>query len=159
MAKNEAYDVNSLLQQKMRDFISANRLPVAAFEREAGLKTNVARNILKGNVKRPTMDTLQPIAKYMGCSVSELLGEEQLAPKAPSLPPSPQLAHSNLLLAALQAVTQEASAKTHTLTIDRALSLAKEVYWYSLRKSPPVVELDFVAWLIEKEETTLPRNL
>ena len=63
------------LQQKIQNYITTHKLSVAGFERDAGLKTNVVRNILRGQSKRPTGETLQAIARMMECTVQDLLNK------------------------------------------------------------------------------------
>ena len=65
MHKNIKYAILSRLK-------SLN-LSIAGLERKAGLKINVARNIIAGYSKKPSAETLHAIAKALGCSVDNLL--------------------------------------------------------------------------------------
>lgn len=142
--------MSTALQKNIRDYIEEHRLPIAAFEREAGLKTNVLRNVLRGDTKRPTSDTLQTIAAYMKCTVSELLGEENRV-KSFQEDLSPVLEDPQTLICSLEVTTQKAHERGPPLTVKQALSLAETVYKYALKKDPPHVDPDFVSWLLENE--------
>ncbi|MBY0264422.1 MAG: helix-turn-helix transcriptional regulator [Holosporales bacterium] len=143
--------MSSLLQQKIRDFIETKQLPLAAFEREAGLKTNVVRNILRGLSKRPTSDTLQAIASYMGCTIPELMGEEANSTRTPLRgPASPLVEKPELLSESLEAVLKSAQKANQQLTLLQAFSITEDVYNYALKKKSPHVDVDFIGWLLEK---------
>lgn len=145
--------MSSLLQQKIRDFIETKQLPLAAFEREAGLKTNVVRNILRGLSKRPTSDTLQAIANYMGCTIPELMGEETNSTRIPLRgPASPLVEKPELLSESLEAVLKSAQKEGHKLTIKQAFALAEDVYEYALQKQSTYADMDFVKWRLGRLE-------
>lgn len=144
--------MSSLLQQKLQDFLEAHKLPVATFEREAGLKTSVLRNILRGSSKRPTGDTLQAIANYMGCTVSELMGEGVKSLRASVPRDSPIVEKPKLLISALEVVLGCADDAGHPLTRQQAFSLAEDTYEYALQKKSTQVDLDFVKWRLGRLE-------
>ena len=134
------------LQHKIQTYLTANKLSVAGFERDAGLKTNVARNILRGQSKKPTGQTLQAIAKVMGCTVQDLLnGKTESIDSSYSL-----LEHPELLMKALESTLKIASSHKYKLKIKQALMIAEQVYGFSLKKNPPIVDENFVEWLFEQ---------
>ena len=133
------------LQHKIRTYLTTHKLSVAGFERDAGLKTNVARNILRGQSKRPTGETLQAIAKAMGCTVQDLLNGKTEPDSSSILLENPEL-----LMKALESTLKIASEKKYTLKIKQALLIAEQVYGFSLKKNPPIVDESFVEWLFEQ---------
>ena len=135
------------LQQKIQNHITTHKFSVAGFERNAGLKTNVVRNILRGQSKRPTGETLQAIARMMRCTVQDLLNGkfDSFADLSSSI-----LEHPELLVKALQATLKTAETHKHTLKIKQALLIAEQVYGFSLKKNPPMVDESFVEWLFEQ---------
>ena len=58
--------------------LKEKNMSIAALEREAGLKTNVARNILVNLSKKPSGETLHAIAKVLNCSIDDLLNDRAL---------------------------------------------------------------------------------
>jgi transcriptional regulator with XRE-family HTH domain len=65
--------MEAVLSKRIREKISLQLLPVSVLEREAGLKTNAIRNILLGNSKNPSAETVKAIASILNCSIDELL--------------------------------------------------------------------------------------
>ena len=65
--------MQSGLQKRIKNYLDATGLSVSSLEKKAGLKTNVARNILTGQSKKPGAVTLQPIADVIGCLVTYFL--------------------------------------------------------------------------------------
>lgn len=106
--------------------------------------------MLRGDSKRPTRDTLDAIAGYLGATVSELLGEEPAGsishpPKASEL-----VMHPDILSESLKATLKVAQNEKITLTIHQAFHIAEDAYHYALRKTEPCVDTDFIQWLLEK---------
>ncbi|RYE12839.1 MAG: XRE family transcriptional regulator [Rickettsiales bacterium] len=66
MENNIKYELIRLMD--MHDF-NMKSLSVAA-----GLNETAIRDIIKGRVKNPRIDTLQKIAKVLNCSIGDLLG-------------------------------------------------------------------------------------
>ena len=135
----------SILKHKIQSYITTHKLSVAGFERDTGLKTNVVRNILRGQSKHPTAETLQGIAKGIGCTLQELLDEKQESSGSPST-----LEHPDLLIKALQATLKVAQKQGLSLKIKQAFAIAEQVYGFSLKKSPPTIDENFVEWLFEQ---------
>ena len=142
--------MSSLLQKKIQDFLESNDLPVARFEREAGLKTNVLRNILRGTSKKPKTETLQAIETYMGCTRSDLLGDAVRSHRTSPQDTSPLVEHPSLLLDALDAVLKIALDKEQSLTFKQAFALAEDAYAYALQKKVTHVDEDFVVWRLSR---------
>lgn len=132
------------LQEKIKAYLEAERLSLAAFERKAGLKINVVRNIMRGQSKSPTSDTLQAIARVLGCTLNALLGAEATA----QTPAQSQKVDYPLLL---EESLRLLHAKTQTpLSLGETFRLMEKIYTYTLRKTPPLVDPDFVDWVLEE---------
>lgn len=145
--------MESFLQRRIKNYLNATGLSVSALERQAGLKINVARNILRGQSKKPSAETLQAIASVMECSVQDLLGvkkESFTSDIRPADDGSPLLDHPELLNEALQCTLRILQEKEHNVTVKQALIIAEEVYGYAMKKSPPHVEVAFVEWFIKR---------
>ncbi|MBT5389431.1 MAG: helix-turn-helix transcriptional regulator [Alphaproteobacteria bacterium] len=135
--------MSTLLIMKIRNFLNDNGLAVAAFERKAGLKINVARNILKGQSKKPSGETLQAIANVMDCSIKELLDNElgkneRICSK---------IEHPKLLLETLHFILERDS---YDLTLNQALTALEEAYHYSIKKGCPKVDPEFINWYLDR---------
>jgi transcriptional regulator with XRE-family HTH domain len=63
------------LTTRIRQELNARNWYVRDLERAAGLKERTVLSILERKSKNPRVDTIQKIAKALGCSIGELLGE------------------------------------------------------------------------------------
>lgn len=68
--------MKSALQNQITIRMKAKALSIAVLEREAGLKINAVRDILSGQSRKPSAETLQAIANGLECSVRDLLDKE-----------------------------------------------------------------------------------
>ena len=145
--------MESFLQQRIRNYLDATGLSISALERKAGLRINVARNILRGQSKRPTAETLHAIANAMECTVQDLLGvQKEVFPSQVKRP-----AESGLFLESpealnesLQCILKVIQENNYKLTVKQTLLLLEEVYAYTLKKTPPKVDPDFVEWFVKR---------
>lgn len=144
--------MSSNIQRKIDTYLKETGLSVAALEKKAGLKINVLRNIVKGQSKRPTAETLHKIANAMGCTVPDLLGVKVSGEFGSNTvtDSTPNLESLDLFQEAIQAVLESIEETHGKITVRQALNLVEEVYLYSLKKEPPVIDKDFVKWLTEK---------
>jgi len=141
------------LQKRLKNYLETTGLSVAALERKAGLKTNVARNILRGQSKRPTGETLQAIAKVMECSVNDLLeGRSSSSRREMGVSPheSPMLEYPEILSEALQCILRIAKDNNYKLSIHQIGLMLEEVYSYTMTKNPPKVDKNFVEWFVKR---------
>ncbi|MBA3814582.1 MAG: helix-turn-helix transcriptional regulator [Alphaproteobacteria bacterium] len=143
--------MESFLQRRIKNYLDATGLSVSALERNAGLKINVARNILRGQSKRPTAETLQAIANVMECTVQDLLGvkKESFTSKQPD-DGSSLLEDPEIFFESVQSTLKVISGNQYKLTVKQTTMIIEEVYAYSMKKSPPHVEMDFVEWFIKR---------
>ena len=139
--------MDSALQKNLKHYLETTGLSVAALERKAGLKLNVARNILRGQSKKPSADNLQAISSVMGCTVQDLLGVKG-EPLKDDPKDSPIVERPDLLNEALAAVLQAAQDGGYALTLRQTFLILEEVYSYAVKKDAPGVDKDFVQWFV-----------
>lgn len=143
--------MTTTLQETLQAYINKKGLSVAALERKAGLKLNVLRNILKGQSKKPTAETLQGIAGAIGCSVEDLLaGRTETTSEFNKLIHSPTVEHPLLLQDTLKAILDYAASNKLTFTVQQTLYILEETYAYFVQKTPPQIDKDFIEWFIRK---------
>jgi transcriptional regulator with XRE-family HTH domain len=145
--------MDSNLQRKIKVYLESTGLSVAALERQAGLKTNVARNILRGQSKKPTGETLQAIAAVMECSIQDLLqgggGSGQMKDYTPPKL-SPVVEYPELLNEALCCILKTAKNNGYKLTLQQITLILEEVYAYTIKKAPPNIDMDFIEWFVKR---------
>ncbi len=141
------------LQRKIQNYLDSTGLSVAALERQAGLKTNTARNILRGQSKRPTAVTLQAIADVMDCTVQDLLGVRKEFHKtdgAMKFDDSPTIEDPELLKNVLDCILKISNDNNYQLSIHQTAIVLEEIYSYTIQKSPPNIDMVFVEWYLKR---------
>lgn len=147
--------MKSALQNQITIRMKAKALSIAALEREAGLKINAVRNILSGQSRKPSAETLQAIANVLECSVRDLLDKEMarvvLAPHITKN--SDDVIHEwlpNLFDACVFAIQKVFDEKKYTPSAEEMFFLVKEVYFYALDKNEKQVDHKFTEWFIDR---------
>src|SRR5205814_1517973 len=101
-------------------------------------KINVARNILRGQSKKPTAETLQAIANVMECTVQDLLGvKKEIFSSTTCRTPedgSPLLEYPEIFGESVQRALEVVADNKYKLTVKQLLTLVEEVYAYSIKK-------------------------
>ncbi|OJW54581.1 MAG: hypothetical protein BGO67_10570 [Alphaproteobacteria bacterium 41-28] len=145
--------MESGLQKRIKNYLENTGFSVASLERKAGLKTNVVRNILRGQSKRPTGETLQAIAKVMECTVQDLL-EGKTSPIKEDIGifphESPMVQFPDTLSEVLQSVLKVNKDKDYKFTVHQTLRIVEEIYSYTIKKDPPKIDIDFVEWFVQR---------
>jgi transcriptional regulator with XRE-family HTH domain len=145
--------MESGLQKRIKNYLETMNLTVTAFERKSGLKTNVVRNILRGQSKKPTGETLQAIANVMECTIQDLLeGKSALHREEMGVSPheSPAVQFPEILNEILGCVQIMSKKNKYKLSVHQTLRLVEEIYSYTIKKNPPKVDTDFVEWFVER---------
>ncbi len=145
--------MENALQKKIKTYLEINHVSIASLERQAGLKANVVRNILRGLSKRPTGETLRAIGSVMGCTVEDLMGSKMEIPKREGTSFSEAgilLEKPELLEKSLHSVLKIMKEQQYSLTLQQTLFVLGEVYTYTLKKEPPKIDEDFIEWFIKR---------
>ena len=83
------------MARKVRAAIEESGLSLTRWAQEAGLSPQALSSFLTGletgKRRSATIDTAEKLAKAMGCSIAELLGEAPPTPSAPPADPWPEL--------------------------------------------------------------------
>lgn len=143
--------MTTALQKTLQTYIDQNGLSVAGMERQAGLRINVVRNILRGQSKRPTAETLQALAKLMGCSIQDLLSEDddKISDRFQGKIDL-KIDNPDILRMSLDTILKICDEKGMHLKMKQIVSTMDEVYTYSIKKDPPEVDRTFVEWYLSK---------
>lgn len=138
------------LQKTIKSYIDSNGLSVAGMEREAGLRINVIRNILRGQSKRPTAETLQALAKLMGCSIQDLLFENDERVNSEQGADDTVIENPGVLKDILDLTFEVCHDKQVHLTTKQISSILENAYLYSMKKTPPGIDRVFIEWYLSK---------
>ena len=135
--------------------MKAKNLSIGTLEKEAGLNIHAVRNILRGKSKKPSAESLQAIADVFGCTVRDLLVEDQeIFQGNESIEATEDLLNSfykypELLAETLKMVNEKIKKGKQELTIQQVLSSIQEIYLHSLQKNPQEVDENFADWFID----------
>lgn len=147
--------MTSALQKQIKIRMKAKELSIAALEREAGLKISAVRNILSGQSKKPSAETLQAIANVLGCSVRDLLDKEisNIASMPHSIKDSEETFHEwhpTLFGKTIDVIQEIFDKKKYTPSAEEMIFFVKEIYFYALEKNSKKLDPKFAEWFIER---------
>ncbi len=137
------------LQIRLKHLMQEKNLRTSDLEKLAGLKMSAVRNIMLGKTKHPKAETLRAISEVLGCSISDLLGNETQKEEANG---SPKVKHPQLLLEAAQSLVSLLEQEESELTLDQACLIIKETYAYSTQNESKKVDRQFAKWLFSKQK-------
>ena len=127
-------------------------LTVRALEKEAGLKSSAARNILQGFSKKPSAEVLKALSNVFGCTVDELMGPDKTSIVKVTLPSSGSRKwDEGLCMDVMKLVSKSLADKKLDLKFEQVMALVSEAYKYSIAKSSDKADPAFVCWLIDKD--------
>lgn len=132
----------------------AKNLSLSELEKEAGLKRNTVQNIMRGRSKRPSADLLQAVADVLGCSVKDLLTQQEISYEENLSPSNKELLsreyeHPELFSEIVIFVNAALKNKENKLTIEQFMSCIQEIYLHSLQKDPSQIDEEFAEWWID----------
>lgn len=134
--------------------MKAKNLSILMLEREAGLKSHAVRNIVRGNSKRPSADVLQAIADVLGCTVKDLLQNQEIfqeedISESKNERLNDAYEHSDLYMDTVKFVNETLKQKNKKVTVQQALTCFEEIYFHSCQKDSSKVDKQFAEWWID----------
>jgi transcriptional regulator with XRE-family HTH domain len=132
----------------------AKNLSLAELEKEAGLKRHTVQNIMRGRSKRPSADIMQAVADVLGCSVKDLLTQQEISYEENLSQSNKELLsreyeHPELFSEIVIFVNTALKNKENKLTIEQFISCIQEIYLHSLQKDPSQIDEEFAEWWID----------
>ena len=150
--------MNTPIARQIATRMKAKNFSIPRLEKEANLATHSVRNILRGKSKRPSAVLLQAVADVFGCTIRDLLAEDQeMFQGNDSIEVTEDLLKSSykypeLLAETLKIVNDKIKDRKQELTIQQVLSSIQEIYLHSLQKDPQRVDQNFADWFINLME-------
>lgn len=132
----------------------AKSLSVQALEGEAGLRPHAVQNILRGKSKKPSAEILQAVADVLGCTVKDLLSQQEISREEELSDSKKELLNNKydypeLFLETVEFVNNTLKTKEHDLTIDQFINCIEEIYLHSLQKDPHKIDEEFAEWWVD----------
>lgn len=135
--------MNDTIQKNIKRQLQAKNMTAAELERRTGIPHAVI-NILHGRSKNPSIKTAQAIAKELGCTVEELITDEN-AITTPAYAWNPQI--YTAALTAINSCIQQMQLQPKPETVGQWLT---EVYNYTIGSPTTNVDQRFVEWLLSR---------
>lgn len=142
------------LQARLRRKMVETGVSAHALEKQAGLRRSAVQNILYGKSKKPSAEILGAITKILGCSINELLGQQD-NPQLKSHYLLESAADSSVLdtqlyAQAVQVANQIFQTNHIILSKQDALNYINEIYQYALNSPQQDIDMTFAEWLAKK---------
>jgi transcriptional regulator with XRE-family HTH domain len=141
--------MSSKLACKLKGLIEENSLSIQGLEKRAGLKIHAVRNILTGQTKRPSAETLLAVSKALNCSIGELLDEE--APVKENKEKAREFEDLDLLIKVLTFIVEYYNTNSLPLTNQDLFQLTEQAYSYSIKNNQGLLDEGFAEWLLDRE--------
>lgn len=134
------------IKAKISASLSETKRNVSLAERMAGLPENTIRNILEGTSKNPKIETLQAIAKFLDCSLDELVGN---IPKQQGKPKTDLPLDLKLLASIFEIINIHINKGNLKITFDQVMLILEKSYTFCYEKRNQLADKEFIEWLID----------
>lgn len=143
--------MSSKLAFKLKELIEENSLSVQGLEKKAGLKIHAVRNILTGQTKKPSAETLLAVSKALNCSIGELLDEE--IPTKEKLDSIKDFKFENLKLLeeTIEYIITYHKKHSDSLGNKELLQATEQIYLYSVKNNDGSLDHQFAEWFLDRE--------
>ena len=135
----------SSLPKTISQLMERKKINALDIERETGLNRNTIYSIVAGGSKNPSAQNLQLIAQALGVTLESILMDEEEV-QINSLSEQQMQAFAQTTNATINIIV----AKQLNFSLDKLISIIKEVYKYTLKATPPSVDDRFIDWLLDK---------
>ena len=141
-----------LLQKKLRYFLDKKRLSVAEAERQAGLKTSAIRNILNGQSKNPSAQTLQKLSCALGCSIYDLLDNLENEAVVESFQPhNAVIKNLDIFSESVNVVLKKLGESNRSISTEDFFHLTDQIYQYAINNNLQSADKNFSEWVINEK--------
>lgn len=138
-----------VLKNRLQQKISDSSLSVSEVERRAGLGSGSLRNFLLGRVKKPSLDAISAVARALSCELVDLVKEDfQGEIETFTLPWNHKIYTEVLLF-----IQNFISKNNLNWDLDNVLTIAREIYSYSIKDNGDSIDKRFAEWIINKKIT------
>lgn len=155
--------MSSTIQKNIKNLLAKKRLSIAELERRIGLRSAVV-NILHGRSKNPSIRVTQAIANELGCTVEELMTEENIHLQSSTmqtnlnnldLKKTQQQTQiftwdSQLAMKVMQDLSNYLQEQKLELPIGKIFQCIEEIYKYSYNAPNRQVDKTFIKWIVDR---------
>ncbi|MBY0461724.1 MAG: helix-turn-helix transcriptional regulator [Alphaproteobacteria bacterium] len=140
----------SSIAVKLKEIMEEKSITANALEKKSGVKVSSVQNIIYGRSKNPGIDTVKAIAKALGCTLYDLLDQNESPIPSTLANREEKEWNISLFIDALKATETMMKQKNIKPSYKTALAFANEIYSYSQMSNKGTADYDFTRWLFEK---------
>jgi transcriptional regulator with XRE-family HTH domain len=155
----------NILQTEIKKRLEEKDISISALERDANLKKGTLYNIVYGRSKNPRIDSVQAIARQLGCSVAELYGQKEEVMATPAPIASAEIAgetvharpvskitewNGKLYSECLQLVRENCERRGFIADKVVMLGYIEEIYDYSLNHGTDMIDVMYGEWILRR---------
>ncbi len=138
------------LSASIKGKMKEKRLTAKALASITGVKESTIHNLTTGRSKNPTLKNLRALAKAFQCTVSELVGDEELHVMISGDEPAAMATWNHkLYIDTLLTVGKLLDTQNVFLKKMHIYKVIEDVYRYSQKKNKETVDVDFAEWKLE----------
>ena len=144
------------LQNNLQTKMTERKISAAELGRNAGLNESAVRNILNGKSNNPGIESLSAIANSLGCSIDELVGQDELDKLKPASSDIPRsttreitIWDADLYQACTIAVESYLKDRSYKPNGEQILFFIKEAYLYAIKVNDSKPDTKFIHWLLD----------
>tara|TARA_B110000503_G_scaffold125006_1_gene192146 strand:+ start:97 stop:537 length:441 start_codon:yes stop_codon:yes gene_type:complete len=142
----------NILKLRLNEYIDKNKINLARFEYDSGLKRNILYNILSEKSKNPSIENIIKIANTLDCSIDELFGREEYFKKHVKMHRSKIKYNKDLLGSILTIINQHIIKNNiEDVSLGNVVYLIEEIYEYSTKTNNGLVDQKFTIWMLENQ--------
>jgi transcriptional regulator with XRE-family HTH domain len=140
----------------IKKILNTNNISIKGLERKSGLRYGAIQNILNGRSKNPTIKVLKSIAAELGCTINDLVYNNQSSPISPQVERVGQklalgsdIWDDDLFIKTSMLVKNILNLKKVKTTNEQAILCIVEVYNFSSKNQNKSPDQRFAEWIIE----------
>jgi len=138
------------LATRLRNLMKEKNISINQLERTPGVKTSSVQNIIYGRSRNPGVKTLRAITDALGCEVEDLLNPEDINAPPKLTPTDTDNFNWSLYLDVLKAMEIYSEELEITLSKDKGLLIADEIYQYSQQTGRTQADMNYAKWILQR---------
>ena len=153
--------MENYLGTKIKQILDKKKLSVFRLERMSNVQRGNISAIIMGRSKNPSIDTIRKICIALECRWSDLLGEDWILEKSPSLLSSmgdySNIEWDNKLFEqSTEIIEKHLNKHNLSFSLNITVGLIIDLYLYSFTKNNKQIDEKVAEWLVEKLQVTMP---
>lgn len=144
-------DLGLCIRKKLRE----QHISASALEKKAGIRPSTLQNILQGRSKNPSLEILKAAASALGCTISELVGENSVPLESVILVDEwvPEI-----YVQAVWLIGEACRKRKISFSRSSFFKAVRQIYTYALRYKKTKIDQDFADWVVTQIQEEEGKN-